>query len=62
MSEKKIVANNILYLTIAELIGRILQFFFYKHISVALGTEAFGAYSWATTNVMYFFYYCWSWT
>ena len=55
MSEKKVVANNILYLTIAELTGRILQFFFYKHISTALGTEAFGAYSWATTNVMYFF-------
>ena len=55
MSDNKVIANNIFYLTIAELIGKIFQFFFYKHISTALGTEAFGAYSWATTNVLYFF-------
>lgn len=55
MSEKKVIANNIIYLTVAELIGRIFQFFFYKHITVALGTEAFGSYSWAITNVTYFF-------
>jgi len=55
MSEKKIVANNVIYLTIAELIGRIFQFFFYKHITVALGAEAFGSFSWSITNISYFF-------
>jgi O-antigen/teichoic acid export membrane protein len=55
MSEKRVVANNVMYLTLAELLGRILQFFYYKHITVALGAEAFGVFSWSVTNIMYFF-------
>jgi O-antigen/teichoic acid export membrane protein len=55
MSEKRIVANNIFYLTLAEVLGRIFQFFYYKHITVALGTDAFGVFSWSVTNVTYFF-------
>lgn len=55
MSEKKIIANNIFYLTLSEVLGRIFQFFYYKHITVALGTDAFGAFSWSASNVMYFF-------
>lgn len=55
MSENRVVANNIFYLTLAEVLGRIFQFFYYKHITVALGTDAFGAFSWSASNVTYFF-------
>lgn len=55
MSEKRVVANNIFYLTLAEVLGRIFQFFYYKHITIALGAEAFGIFSWSVTNIMYFF-------